>query len=519
MADGLFTHAHAMPIDYGYNPDKPPPPAESLQRLVADDLAHTELWRAIVAFGNSAVAREQLLERFERLVKNYPESKHVKRAEETAILLRQMVKEDAEHAARRKAGRSFVEFSKKEQIAELIFQLRDQNGFQWTQPGRCDIFDEIHRKHDTPAHQLVEMGLDAVPQLIEALDDPRCTRSVEFHRNFYFSHHVLRVGDCSVAILERIAARDFRKGNHMTKDNGVPATRKAVKAWWEAIQVKGEKQWLIEATKRGDSASPLHAKGLLEKYPDEVLPAIVTGVKAAEERETREMLVAVACSIKDDSAVPFLLRELKEGPNSYGRVRAARSLHQRGRPEGVSAMIEQWQGGRAQSWPRRMGIDRDEEWVTWAVTAFLATCGKVEAIQALGKDLKMRSASLRIVVLVSFDGREALEPDPDSVDIYKAILPSTKGVLDDPEAVREAIERLLIDALDDNERWLGRWGSWHGKDYKEPRICDIAGHVLTLFAPKKYAFDPAVSQDQRDQGIAELKKTWRRAHGNKKGPS
>jgi hypothetical protein len=28
----------------------------------------------------------------------------------------------------------------KQRVAELIFQLRDQNGMQFSQPGSCDIF-------------------------------------------------------------------------------------------------------------------------------------------------------------------------------------------------------------------------------------------------------------------------------------------------------------------------------------------------------------------------------------------
>src|SRR4029077_20857770 len=102
------------------------------------------------------------------------------------------------------------QLGKEEQVAELIFQLRDQNGHPFMQPGSCDIFDRFGgSKKDTAAHKLVKIGYDAVPQLIEHLDDQRFTRSVGFHRNFYFSHHVLRVSDCALEILEEIAAQHF----------------------------------------------------------------------------------------------------------------------------------------------------------------------------------------------------------------------------------------------------------------------------------------------------------------------
>ena len=75
------------------------------------------------------------------------------------------------------------------------------------QPGSCDIFDTLAGKKGTPAHKLVDLGYEAVPQLIEHLDDERYTRSVGYHRNFYFSHHVLRVSECAMTIISRIAGR------------------------------------------------------------------------------------------------------------------------------------------------------------------------------------------------------------------------------------------------------------------------------------------------------------------------
>src|SRR5262249_32673969 len=143
---------------------------------------------------------------------------------------------------------------------DLIFHLREQNGRQWSQPGSCDIFLVVgaggQMVGDSPAHQLVDIGYNAVPQLIEALEDKRLTRSVGFHRDFYFSHHVLRVGDCSLAVLERIACRSFWEGKYtnaaMIKDGEEKETRKRVQAWWDEFQRKGEKRMLVEGTEAGD---------------------------------------------------------------------------------------------------------------------------------------------------------------------------------------------------------------------------------------------------------------------------
>lgn len=150
-------------------------------------------------------------------------------------MLRQMIVEDNTHT---KQAQSFAEMTQEEQIAELIFQLRDQNGRQWGQPGTCDIFSDP-RGENSPAEQLVQIGYPAVPQLIEALEDPRFTRSVGFWRDFVFSHHVLRVGDAALAILERIADRSFYQHTYtnaqMTKDEETAAVKAAVEAWWQEV--------------------------------------------------------------------------------------------------------------------------------------------------------------------------------------------------------------------------------------------------------------------------------------------
>jgi len=193
-------------------------PIKTLQEKIADELARTEMWRAVVAFGDPQVPRPQLQERFDRIAKNFPKSEYHARASEISALLKQMIKEDEEHAALRKKGKPFDQLTRKEQIAELVFQLRDQPGEQISQQGSCDIFMTFSGVfktssggNETPAHRLVEMGYDAVPQLVEVIEDKRFSRAVGFHRSFYFSHEVLRVGECAQTILEKIAGMSFNK--------------------------------------------------------------------------------------------------------------------------------------------------------------------------------------------------------------------------------------------------------------------------------------------------------------------
>src|SRR5262249_36153859 len=52
----------------------------------------------------------------------------------------------------------------------------------------------------------------------------------------------------------------------------------------------------------------------------------------------------------------------------------------------------------------------------------------------------------------------------------------------------------------------------------DPRICDIAGHILNRLAPDKYPFDLEASLQQRDCDLIKLKNIWRHAHGQEAQP-
>ena len=241
--------------------------AIGFQDAFSEDLANMTMWRIILDFGNFDVSRTLLLSRLKKFLKNYPKSMHYERAKETAELLLEIQAEEELHEPPKDFDTLTVEL----RVAELIFQLRDQNGRQWGQPGSCDIFSgdsmslwdlepdknpNIKKPSLSPAGRLVEIGFDAVPQLIKSLEDQRLTRSVGYHRDFYFSHHVLRVGDCIEQILCRIANRGFYEGrttnSAMVKDGQQATVKEQVERWWNEVQKKGEKQVLIEATMLGD---------------------------------------------------------------------------------------------------------------------------------------------------------------------------------------------------------------------------------------------------------------------------
>ncbi len=100
-------------------------------------------------------------------------------------MLQGMVNEDQKHPALTQEQIDQLPLEKR--IAELVWMLRDQNGHQMSQPGGCDVFSTNTRtERKSSAHQLLDIGYDAVPALIEALTDERFSRSVGFRHASHF---------------------------------------------------------------------------------------------------------------------------------------------------------------------------------------------------------------------------------------------------------------------------------------------------------------------------------------------
>lgn len=490
----------------------PTQPAKTLQKLFADDLAKEEMWSIIEAFGDTDISRKQLLDRTERMLKNYPESSYESRAKETVKILRQMVAEDQAH----QTPQNFDKLSTKEKVAELIFQLRDQRGVQISQPGRCDIFfgdnlDELCKILGTeppppsPAKQLVDIGLEAVPQLLDALDDQRFTRSVGYHRNFYFSHSVLRVSHVAETILEKIGNHDFRPPS----GSGDEDIRKEVQQWWDEVQEKGELPVLIKATKRGNYNSPPNARYLVKKYPGSAVDAIAIGIQNSEAPWVRRELIEAAGQLGKPAASIFE-GIIKNSPKRYVRITAAIELVKIKPDLAVDAMIAEWKAvtsehARSPSTMQRLKThERD-------LIAFLASSKSLDAIKALRDQYEVYPVAVRFELATAFGTSEQSVSYSGIGAGVSLNVPDELPVMDAEH--EKVIESLLINAMADPSRRVGLAGNWDGYEFEDPRICDVAGFVLAKRLPDKYSFDPSAKPDVVEQQRIRVINQWRKENG------
>lgn len=481
-------------------------PKERFHDRIAGDLALAEMWDAVESFVDPTTPRQKLLAMFEHIIKHYPKSEQVERAKEHAVVLSTMIREDREHAERRKTGKPPAELTRDEQIAEWIFQLREQNAYQTSQPGFCDIFDDGRDEKNSPAHKLVEIGYDAVPQLIAVLDDQRFSRSVGYHRSHYFSHKVLRIGDCAHQILSVIAGRGFYgeydgRGK-VVFEGGEPTAKKMIAAWYTELQKKGEKGMLADAVAAGSRTSSQVAEKLVEKYPADALAPLIAGARAAKEDFVRRELVQLAGGLKGDGPIPFLLEELKSGSSLSIRIAAAEALQARGRPEALEAMLAEWRLTKHKS------DDPLAEQRIAYLAPYLAAGESAKGLEALAERYDDCPIDTRIRI-VEFLGRQEATP-------FSKQRPKVSAEPIDPlgpkasKELRAAALKWYLIALDDVSPRFGLTGSWNGKSLTDPRVCDLAGLFLEMRNPRRYPFDAEASAKRRNEQLTTLKQELRR---------
>ena len=481
------------------------------QKFLEDAISESLLWHATLQFGDLTIPRKQLLTTFRDLKERFPHSRHQSAIQETIKLLEPMVREDEEHRTK-----PLAELTEDEKVRELIFQLRDQNGAQEMQPGWSNIFARDDSKNPpSPAARLVKIGYAAVPQLIDALDDSRFTRSVGFHRGFYYSHYILRVGDCAQVILNRIADRSFYEPESTTgtmfNDKKIEETKRQAQAWWSDFQKKGEKRSLIDAVRAGDENSVSQAEKLLDKYRDVAADAIMAGAQATKSESTRAALVELVGKIEDDATIAFLHREIATGPALKSRLTAARSLFERGDAGGVPAMIDEWNQAVAEirsGKPHKFNQENVSE-----LAQFLAESGRVDAIKALRDSLPDIAAGIRMAIAGGFAPLE-IKLGAGFYGVGKsAASEGKKSPTAEPDFDNSA-QALLVSLLDD-DGFLPISGGVGEKElsYSMPRLRDYAGFVLAKRWPQKYHFHWSLYWTENDPQISELKNAWKKGQG------
>ena len=160
------------------------------------------LWWIIERFGDKSTMLAEMRVLLERHSMLFPNCKHAEQVASYREVVARMLTET------RPINESKIE--------QLIFDIRDLNMHQFHRPSQGLRFvgpgSLRFGEHDA-AKQLKDIGYDAIPSLIDHIDDDTLTRtpSISYWRHSDFSHRVLTVGECCGKIMEAIlpTARQF----------------------------------------------------------------------------------------------------------------------------------------------------------------------------------------------------------------------------------------------------------------------------------------------------------------------
>ena len=298
----------------------------------------------------------------------------------------------------------------------------------------------------------------------------RFTRSLYDRRNFS-APQVLRIGECAIAILERVAARRFQESPLLSSKDEREAVKKNVQAWWQSVQAKGERQVLIDGVEAGHDHSWSQAKRLIAKYPESAFAAIRKGATNPKNEYARASLIELTAKLTDKEVHAFLLAELR-GPLLYRRGRAAWILLKRGDDAGVKVMLQEWD---------KPVVDAqiDTAPMRYDLAGFLVSCGKMETVTALTKDWRrFPVADRHLIAYFLSNPRPPLDEDESKL----------------PNEFVRAVDAMLVAALDDEEVY-----------FNFRRICDHAAVALVERWKQPNAFDLTAPEETRERQRLALK--------------
>ena len=224
-----------------------------------------KVFRPVLLQFQDGGSRTQFLATCKELLRQYPGSRY---ETELTSLVRAIGKEAS------KPRPDFLdkkpeERTKEESIRYWIYELRDQGSRQISDPGYPMLFDL--GVSPAAADQVVAFGPDAVPSLIDALDDDTPTRTIAWQRSFYPVYFVLRRQDVAMKCLERIAGcRFYEEGTtfihlYMDKPERREAAIATVKSWWDMSKGKSQATWIRNQMElRGTNADSLQNLAMIE---------------------------------------------------------------------------------------------------------------------------------------------------------------------------------------------------------------------------------------------------------------
>ncbi len=419
------------------------------EALEMSDRALDEIMRQ---FEDLKQSRSDLLDKLKKTAPTYQGYPGYNKFVKATATLQRMVREDESHTPN------------SDPIKEKIWKLRDQEVDMVWNRGALE--------------KLVEIGLPAVPALIDAIKDTSYTRSqYQYSKGFYVDFQEdnnVRVGDAAYKAIKEIACREF---NVRSRQQGEQAARK----WYAEVMAKGEKAVLIKGVKAGGPYADRQARRLVKAYPDAAFAAIKEGLINAPYYVRPNLLRAIK-ELKQPREIEFIQQIMLHGGDIRTRISAAKLLATTNSDTVLEAMFKEWTNLSEED---SVLVSRD------LVECFMAARSR-KYLKKIQQDFRNRRVSERHDFIVMGDWSSSKD--------WKLGAPSL-----DPDW-EIAMEDFLASELDDDVR-CGTVYLFH--QGHEPLLSELAASYLCNRFPHTYKFERAILDDDLKDLRAELLKIYR----------
>lgn len=499
------------------------PATKDFQHDLREDLAHALFKGAEDDVGDPTQRREDLLKRLEEIIRCFPNTVASSNAETMASALRPVI---AQAAQPKLSDAEFAKLPVKERVAALIRQLPDQTGRQMMSPGICDVFADEQGwgfgggvsymtfgyaqsgglvygggPAITPAGKLAEIGMEAVPQLIKAIDDQRPTRASGSGIPLWQRSSVLDVGDCAIQILQRLSNRSFTDNNLSRSPDAARTQIKAnAQGWWKEVQDGTEADTLDRKISAGEEGEPNLAARLIKIDPARAVAAMERGMNKTEKPWSAKWLLTPLSTIDSDAARQLIFRQVTEGRFLSVRIQAAQLVWQAPtRADGTplfsaeeqrrarEAMLAEWRRFP----PPKERLEPFDGYELAEALGSLAT-KTPELLEAVATDLEKQSPNIRVKLMETLAER-------------------TRGPANPPKPPMDAIlEKFLVGQLEDTAFSTKARFERAGKAYCEgARVTEYAAAQLARLWPERYHFTWDASGDEMETARLACLNAWR----------
>ncbi len=263
-------------------------------------------------------------------------------------------------------------------VAELVNLRCLQSG----QPGSIDPYWKEYSYEEDPSlptTKLLKLGMDAIPALIDALEDDTPTRTVEHWRDFHRSRKVWRVSDFAVRVLSDISQKSFVYHRKLKPEEKQAVIAK-IRAWYAESSGMSEDDRMLELFNSQNEEEWFRAgEYFLQKGDKRAVSPLLSNIPKASPRR-KSTLCQLVAYFGDPSAKDVIHEVMRSAEEPSVRMGAAIALFRLQDYSGIPLAIEYV---AAEERPREPGLGFDDRLPVW----LLMSSKKPEAMETLKRAL------------------------------------------------------------------------------------------------------------------------------------